>query len=262
MSWVRLDDAAMDHPKILQLTDSQFRLWVKGLCYCQKHFTDGFIPSLALTIARGRSGDTTRLCDVRLWEVVDGGYLVHDYLDWNDSREATNGRKRRAKDRKRAWAEKQYGSGVGTRSEHIPERVLGHITERIQNASHHHTSPHLTTPSTKKDPPSESLSAPPRGTQHGRIFVHPWQLLSLIDTLGPHAVNFGLDEWVYSLSALADSKGLVLEKKAVWPWVQAQLGDEIRRRHLPIAGAAPSEEDSLERMREEIARQDAMVRRA
>lgn len=34
MSWVRLDDGFTNHPKIVRLTDQQFRVWVKVLCYC------------------------------------------------------------------------------------------------------------------------------------------------------------------------------------------------------------------------------------
>lgn len=254
MAYVRIDDAAMDHPKILELSDAQLCLWLRGLCYCQKHLTDGFLTDTAIKSMRAKAGDAKRLCELVLWEAAPGGFLVHDYLDWNDSRDMTVHRKRRAKDRQETWRVKHVTNA--------PQRhVSNGVTNGVTNGVPHLTSPHL---STKKDPTASALSAPPtnRGSQHGRIFVHPWQLHALIDTLGPHASNFGLDQWVFSLSALADSKGLILEKKEVWGWVQQQLSDEVRRRGLPIAGAAPSADDNLARMRAEIEQQNALVRRA
>lgn len=121
-------------------------------------------------------------------------------------------------------------------------------------------------PSPSASPTASSSAAgaatPTRGSEHGRIFLHRWQVDALISTLGPHASTFGLDTWVCSLSALADSKGLILEKKGVWGWVQGQFIEEIARRGLPIAGAAPSADDNLARMRAEIEQQNALVRRA
>lgn len=281
MAWVRLDDSAMDHPKILQLTDAQFRLWVKGLCYCQKHLTDGLIPDQAIKAMFGKAHDVQRLCVIALWEATEGGFMVHDFLDWNDPRELVTER-RKASDAKKVahrrrmsdWrdAKKVKRDQVRDLSRDIVcdisrdtsrDRPQVDHGDALNQSTYVRTDRNLRTDQT--DPTASARSAPPttHGKQHGRIFVHPWQLMALIDTLGPHASNFGLDEWVFSLSALADARGLTFpEKKAVWPWVQQQLGDEIRRRKLPIAGSEPSADDSLQRMRDEIERQNAAVRRA
>lgn len=65
------------------------------------------------------------------------------------------------------------------------------------------------------------------------MFVHRWQLDSLIDALGPHAKDFALDEW---LAELGDKQTTVLLPRDRWPWIQSQLEAEIVRRHLPMAG--------------------------
>ena len=41
MAWVKLHDGAMQNMKVAKLSDSAFRLWVRGLCYCQTALTDG-----------------------------------------------------------------------------------------------------------------------------------------------------------------------------------------------------------------------------
>ena len=41
MTWVRLDDAATLHPKLLVLSDGAFRLWINGLALANRTATDG-----------------------------------------------------------------------------------------------------------------------------------------------------------------------------------------------------------------------------
>lgn len=96
MSWLKLDDAFPDHPKLGMLSDLAVLggwLWVSGLCYCGRYLTDGFVPHGQV----GKLADfrefgvdvrevASRLVDVGLWERTEGGYQVHDYLKYNPSR--------------------------------------------------------------------------------------------------------------------------------------------------------------------------------
>lgn len=98
MAWVRLDDAAMTHPKVIGLSDRAFRLWVWGLAYCQQHLTDGYIPAKAVQTSASRVA--AQLVEARLWCVLEsGGWQVHDYTDWNDSRDEVNEKRSRARER-------------------------------------------------------------------------------------------------------------------------------------------------------------------
>lgn len=152
MAWVKVDDAAMDHPKILKLSAEQFRLWMRGLCYCQKHLTDGFIPDQALKPMLAKAGDAKQLCDVQLWEAVTGGFMVHDYLDWNDPRElvqerrtardaekvAHRGKMQRWRDAKKA---KRDGHCDASQSRHVTGHSDGHgnVTVPLLTTPHHTT---------------------------------------------------------------------------------------------------------------------------
>ena len=87
MGWVRLDDRFPDNPKVEMLTDRAFRLHIRGLCYCSEHLTDGGVPR---TVARrwGSPKSFLELFTARLWDDgVDGRYHIHDYLEYNPSRE-------------------------------------------------------------------------------------------------------------------------------------------------------------------------------
>jgi hypothetical protein len=113
MAWVRIHDGAMQSMKIAKLSDSAFRLWVRGLCYCQTALTDGLIPREALRDMGAKRKDVEMLSAVLvdgkgpLWEHHDIGFKVHDYLDWNDCRDKVIERQEKAKKRKEDWEERQ-----------------------------------------------------------------------------------------------------------------------------------------------------------
>lgn len=110
MPWVRIDENAMDHPKFVAISANAWRLWCEGQSYCQKHLTDGVIPRQVLKGFRYYSPASLKmLTDVlvpgktSLWEVTDSGVQVHDYCDWNDSREMVLKARQEAKERRRRW---------------------------------------------------------------------------------------------------------------------------------------------------------------
>ena len=112
MTWIRLDDKAPRHPKIIDLSDAAFRWWVQGLCYASEFLTDGVLPA---TFARGVPDEVRQeLLSARLWDHLDGGKLcIHDYLEHQESRESVLTERARNKARARArW--KTAGSTAGS----------------------------------------------------------------------------------------------------------------------------------------------------
>lgn len=90
MTWVRLDDSFPDHPKALQVGPLACWLYVCGIAYANRHLTDGFIPArqvVRLIDAKKVEALAAALVDAQLWEVVDGGYEIHDYLVYQPSAE-------------------------------------------------------------------------------------------------------------------------------------------------------------------------------
>ena len=97
MSWIKLDDQWMDHPKIIKVGRDARDVWLASITWCAKHLTDGYfpvelLPSLA-TMAGIDQANVKQiaevLLDVCLWEFVDGRYLIHDYLEYNPTKEQT-----------------------------------------------------------------------------------------------------------------------------------------------------------------------------
>jgi len=90
MSWVKVDDAAMSHPKLLEVGPLGTCLWLAALCYCNRHTTDGLVPRAALLalypseelppkLARETA---ERLVRAGLWETCESGWRIHDYAEY------------------------------------------------------------------------------------------------------------------------------------------------------------------------------------
>lgn len=234
MAWVRLDDKAMTHPKIVGLSDKAFRLWVWGLAYCQQHLTNGFIPVAAVTIAQIKTA--LELVKAMLWEPNDTGWLVHDYLDWNDSRELVAQKRLEAKARMALARERRSRElRVGALERTSPEVPLGFGSSSVSSVSSGSLE--------RKDPP-DSRSKRPIFTGQ-RLTVFEWQLDDCARTLGEFTDAFDLHEWFYALDAQAVSQGLVIPKRDGGEWLQSQLVAEAQRRGLPLRMAAPAQVGKL-----------------
>lgn len=241
MAWVRIDDAVMHHPKILVLSDSAFRLWIKGLCYCQTYLTDGLIPREALRQMKPRRTDIDALTTAidtsyaPLWETVDGfGFKVHDYLFWNDSREKVRDRQVRARDRKDHWKATR-NSPQNT----IPERVPDAVPNDVPNTSLTKPNHNLTKPNLKEEGRAPSSRSKRPIFQGQRLVVFEWMLDDLARMLGDHTDGFDLHAWFFDLDERATLRGLVIPQRDGGQWLQAQTLDEAKRRGLPMAVAAP-----------------------
>lgn len=160
MAWVRIHDGAMQHPKVLALSDSAFRLWVKSLMYCQTQLTDGLIPRAALKDMKAKRGDVERLSAciadgyAPLWETIDGfGFKVHDYLFWNDSREKVRDRQIKSKKRLDDWRAKTEAAKNG-----VSHTVTNGVSNGVTNATQ--TKPNQTKEEKKNSAPPKKPADP------------------------------------------------------------------------------------------------------
>jgi hypothetical protein len=106
MTWVKLDDGFAEHVKMSRLSNDALALWVVGLAYCNRNLTDGFIPSqVGLGQLRYCNGNTVpairELEDTGCWIETDGGWQVHDFHDYQPTKESVLAERAAAKERKR-----------------------------------------------------------------------------------------------------------------------------------------------------------------
>lgn len=91
MSWGRVDDSMLNHRKFEGLALAAVGLWCRGLAYCSNQLTDGVIPTnVVARLARSHQAAKKLariLVERRLWDQREDGYMMHNYLKWNPSKE-------------------------------------------------------------------------------------------------------------------------------------------------------------------------------
>ena len=94
LPWVRLDANIGTHDKTLELLDHKdgpraFTLYVCSIGWAGGHGTDGHIPKHALRAIAPSLRTPEKLAqllvDVRLWEYVEGGWQIRNYLERQQS---------------------------------------------------------------------------------------------------------------------------------------------------------------------------------
>lgn len=116
MTWVRFDDQYPIHDKVEDLTDAAYRLNTNAIFWCSRNTTDGFVRERKLTAILPRARNHGRLVDelveAGLWEPIEGGWIVHDYLDYQPSKEKVEADRRAAAERQQKWRDKRVSNGV------------------------------------------------------------------------------------------------------------------------------------------------------
>ena len=136
MTWFRIDDTWLTHPKVQAVGLRGRALWIAGGLHCAQHLTDGLIDKTFVTVLAATAGVTAKeakaLADAGLW--IDRGthWEMKDFLDYQPSREsvlkererwARSKRKSRHRDSDRPSDEEStVDSYVEARSEATPSR--------------------------------------------------------------------------------------------------------------------------------------------
>lgn len=129
--WVRFENTMPENLKVAPGSDRAFRLWLHAICYCSRAQTDGFVPAALVTSLSVTATRKTveELLTAGLFERVDAGYLVHNYLDYNPSRarisEMREGTRQRVADHR-----KRESNGVTSESETVLHDGYSHGRDR------------------------------------------------------------------------------------------------------------------------------------
>jgi hypothetical protein len=113
MTWIRVDDHFADHPKVMALGSDRLAglgLWHVAASYSARYLTDGYVPSTHVR-AHAPQRLVSRMVTVGLFDPVDGGYMLHDWLNYNPSRKAVE----EAQAKKRAAGQAGGRASAGAR---------------------------------------------------------------------------------------------------------------------------------------------------
>lgn len=164
MPYFAVDDGLCDHPKVLEFGGHEhFReamgLWVLAGSWCQKHLTDGALPSALVTKLGFDEAHASALVEGRFWKQTKTGF---QFIDWAKR----NGTKSQIQ-RKRADAKK---------------RVTKHREKRARNALQEQpvTLPH---PNPSQPIPTQDPPLPPEGECGSGFGSSDWDLAALGDAM-------------------------------------------------------------------------------
>ncbi len=111
MTWFKLDDGWLMHPKMRRIGKDGRALWLAGGTHCAQQLTDGRIDKEFVTIlalqAEVKPTVARLLVSEGLW--VDGGdhYVMHDYLDYQPSRAQVESERGRNRERQAAHRDRR-----------------------------------------------------------------------------------------------------------------------------------------------------------
>ncbi len=105
MPYVKIEDGIFRNPKMVSVGSGAKLIYVASICYCGSSLTDGFVPTNAVRMLGADTAIGTPAKSVKelvgagLWREVEGGYQVHDYLQYNESSDKVQAKKDAARDR-------------------------------------------------------------------------------------------------------------------------------------------------------------------
>lgn len=99
--WMRIDVHYFNHPKVIQLPPLAQLLYLRACAYSKLHLTDGSLSTPALRSIAYDLAESTKASDlpvtidnwvsemvrVGLFERTDSGITIHDFLEWNQSKQ-------------------------------------------------------------------------------------------------------------------------------------------------------------------------------
>lgn len=147
MTWFKVDDNLAFHPKAIAAGNAAMGLWVRLGSYTSAQNLNGFVPD-SVAKSLGSFREMKRLLDARLVVEVSGGYMLHDYLDYNPSREKVQADRLAATQRK-----------AKSRARHSDVTAM---SRRDTPVTHSDVTPSVTALSQRPDPTRPENTLAPR----------------------------------------------------------------------------------------------------
>jgi len=159
--WFKVDDSFHSHPKVIAAGNEAAGLFIRCGSYAAQHLTDGFIRR-DVALLYGSDVLAATLVRTRLWHRARGGWTIHDYLDYNPSREAVENERKHAAERQRR------------RREASPSRRDNGVTHGVSTSAPTRPDPDRGTslPVTERPPPARAPKTYPNPLE-GAAARHP-----------------------------------------------------------------------------------------
>lgn len=225
MAWVRFDDGFFRHPKVATAGRDARDLYMASVFYANQNLTDGFIPEGVIRMIAADAGIASHnkavkaLVSVVMWEEVEGGYQIHDYLDYQQSAEQiTVSRESNAKRQEEYRRRKRNATSNG-------------VTNGTDNGPVTDPPTPIKKPSSfsdEKEPPKppSAKSAEPTAPNGTEVVDHPFVMLeAMCESLGVDVADLTKPEKNKQLAVakrMADSGVTANDVGLIARWLKSQ----------------------------------------
>lgn len=87
MSWFKVDDGFLTHPKVFGIKSGPLALWLRAGLWCAKELTDGVMSARAVKALDAKPAHIQELVERGLWEPCGDGFRIHNFLKYQPSRD-------------------------------------------------------------------------------------------------------------------------------------------------------------------------------
>jgi hypothetical protein len=228
MPWVRLDDRFPSHRKVALLSDRAFRLHVSALCWASENLTEGKILDAELRViahVRGAKAAAKELEDRKLWDRIDDGWVIHDFLIYNPDRAQVHAERDANAARQQAWRDRKKAEkeakAAAARAAQEAERnaVTPPVTNGVSNGTPNPSRPVVPPLEEQQREETASYEEPARIGDRPRI---PEASQPLVDAITAAGMSVGWDlkppEWflIEALIKRCAIPALVVSAKGSW----------------------------------------------
>lgn len=167
--WVRIDDSITDHHKILEVGPLGLALQIRAICYSSRHLTDGVLPAAVVRLLTADLGEgwPELMVSAGLWEPVENGFQIHDYLLHQKSEAEVRSRTRVASEAK-VIAGRKGGVMSGLRRREAAKQK----TRSSEPTSHHSTAYTTTSSPIAPSPPVDAVENSGPGVPQQATMFH------------------------------------------------------------------------------------------
>lgn len=128
MTWFKVDDGLLDHPKMLALQSHKgwqgaLSLWTLAGAWVSRQLTDGFVPNAIVPRLGCAKKDADLLVTAGFWDVADGGYSFHDWHACNPSRDTVEAKREKTRKKVSDWRSNRVTEQV-TNPAPVPSRPV------------------------------------------------------------------------------------------------------------------------------------------
>lgn len=136
MTWFKVDDSFYDHPKVYDASDAAVALWTRAGSWSARNLTDGFVPTGMLArLSNSADAAAKELCNCGLWQRTKGGYLFHDWTEYQPTKERVIHSRQQTAVRQQAWRDRKKKPSSAEATSREERRVSNASSNGVINAA-------------------------------------------------------------------------------------------------------------------------------